>query len=87
MTTPKILSIDAWRDPDGWTWNNWFHIGEYSHPIDTSTRTILKTLREEGYLSEYSKGRVTIEDDQYNLVVIDKNTREPLIAIEYGPLF
>jgi hypothetical protein len=25
-----------------------------------------------------------IEDDQYNLVVVDKVTREPLFAVEYG---
>jgi len=84
----KILSIDAWKTEGGWTWNNW-----YAHGVITkadfekldSNRKVLSWLREEGYLSEYSKGRVAIEDDQYNLVIVDKNTKEPLYAIEYGP--
>ena len=80
----KILSIDAWRNDEGWTWNNWFHVGDYHYSLDTGNRQILKMLRYDGYLSDYSKGRVSIEDDQYNIVIMDKNTRKPLFAIEYG---
>ena len=31
-----------------------------------------------------SKGRVALEDDGYNVVIVNKSTREPLFAIEYG---
>lgn len=83
----RILSIEAWRNPLGWDWNSWRRIGEIDRvTLDTLTtnRRVLRWMRDEGYLTHYSKGRVTVEDDQYNLVVLDKNTREPLFAIEYG---
>ena len=82
----RILSIDAWRDNDGWTWNNWFNVGTFEAPESTldSPRKLLAYMREAGYLSDASKGRVSIEDDQYNVVICDRNTSEPLFAIEYG---
>ena len=89
----NVLSIDAWRYDDGWTWNNWFKVGTVE-PKDfraltrsraKTNRRMIRFFREHGYLSEGSKGRVAIEDDGYNVVVIDKGTREPLFAIEYGP--
>jgi hypothetical protein len=83
----KILSIDAWRESDGgWTWNNLFNTGDKIALNDTrlTTRKLLKLLREIGALTSYSTGTVAIEDDGYNIVVVDKNTRQPLIAIEYG---
>lgn len=79
----KVLSIDAWRDGSSWFWNNWFHVE--SIPIkEYSTRQLLKLLREKGLLSESSKGKVSIEDDQYNFVIMAKGTRKPLFAVEYG---
>ena len=79
----KILSIDAWRYDGGWTWNNWFNVGSIEK-IPEGNRRILKMMRDKGYLSEGSKGRVTVDDDGYNVVILDKGTREPLFAIEYG---
>jgi hypothetical protein len=79
----RILSIDAWRDGSDWTWNNWFHVDDIDD-IPPTNRRILKLLREIGLLSEYSKGRVYIEDDQYNIVVRQKSNHMPLYAIEYG---
>jgi len=85
----KILSIDAWREPEGgWNWNQWYTVGN----IDKSdfenlktARATIKWFRESGFISDYSKGRVAIDDDGYNVVVCDKNTHEPVFAIEYGP--
>lgn len=79
----RILAIDAWRYDHGWTWNNWFHVGDVESLPDSS-RALLKLLREEGYLSNLSKGRVAIEDDGNNTVIVEKGTRRPLLAIEYG---
>ena len=83
MRSYKILSIDAWREGSSWTWNQWFTVGELQ-ALPDSNRALLKLLRDEGFLTEASKGRVAVEDDQYNLVVLDKGTREPLFAVEYG---
>ena len=86
MATINVLSIDAWRDGPGWTWNMWYKVGTTDlTTCDLPARKLLRWAREEGYLSEGSKGRVTTEDDGYNVVILDKNTREPLFALEYGP--
>lgn len=84
----KILSIDAWADGDGgWTWNNWFNVG--SIPVEAitknwTTRKIIKWFRDNGYLSDNSQGEIAIDDDQYNIVILERSNRRPLYAIEYG---
>ena len=94
--TMNVLSIDAWRERSGgWTWDHWHkrgtltvrEFGRLGCRTRQETRVTLTWLREQGYLSEDSKGAVTIEDDQYNLTVLDRKPRKPLIAIEYVPLF
>lgn len=82
----RILSIDAWRHDGSWSWNNWFqHYTEIEIPDDITNRQLLHMARDEwGILSDESKGRVTVEDDGYNLVILDRKTLEPLYAIEYG---
>ncbi len=87
VTEVSILSIDAWRNPDGWDWNMWHKVGK----IDLATLETLKTnrqilayMREHGYLSAGSAGKVAVEDDQYNVVVVDRVNRMPLFAIAYG---
>jgi hypothetical protein len=81
-----ILSIDAWRDDKGWQWNNWFKLDEevFIAKDSLTPRAIFKYLREIGYLSGYSKGRVELDDDGYNLVVCKKSNHEPVIALCYG---
>ena len=80
----KILSIDAQRDGSGWAWNQWYVIGDTTINIKSSNRKILKMMRDEGFLSENSKGKVGIEDDQYNIVITERSNGRPLYAIEYG---
>ena len=87
MKTISILSIDAWRDMGGWTWNNWFKTGTCDITVcDKTPRQLFRFLREEGYLSEGSKGKIALEDDQYNLVIVEKNTRKPIFALAYGEM-
>lgn len=93
MKTPilNILSIDAWRNCDGgWDWNQWYKVGVI--PLDEfeslkTPRSIIKYMRHEGYLSERSKGMIAVEDDQYNMTILQKSNRRPLFAIEYGPAY
>jgi hypothetical protein len=85
----RVLSIDGWRDGDGWQWNNWHSVGEFpntSADMLDKPRALLRWFREAGYLADSSRGRVAIEDDGYNVVILDKDTREPLYALEYGAL-
>lgn len=81
-----LLTIDAWNSPDGWTWNNWFPLEEgiFIDEKCLTPRRIIKRLRDWSYLSDYSKGRVYIEDDGYNLVVHLKSNHKPLLALCYG---
>jgi len=82
----SILSVDAWRNGPGWDWNNWHKVGtvRVSWLAGKKPRQILKYMRDEGYLAEKSKGKCGVDDDQYNIVICDKNTRQPLYAIAYG---
>jgi hypothetical protein len=84
--TVSILSIDAWRtDQSGWTWNEWRKVGSCDVSVcDLSPRKLLVFMRSEGYLSAESAGHCAIEDDQYNIVIVQRTTREPLFAIAYG---
>ena len=84
----KILSIDAWKEYNGWTWNNWFSVGSITKKDFESlknNRQILKYFRDEGYLNEGSQGLCGVYDDQYNIVITDRANNRPLFAIEYGP--
>ena len=83
----NVLSIDAWNDGDGcWTWNSWYKVG--SAPLEAmhwKPRRVLKYLREDlGLLPGASKGKLAVEDDQFNLVIVEKRSGRPLYAIEYG---
>lgn len=82
----RLLSVDAWREADRtWTWNSWLSRGFV--PLawcDLPRRALLAKLRERGDIPPASRFRVAVEDDGYNVVIVARGTREPLIAIEYG---
>lgn len=88
----KLLSIDAWRSPDGgWDWNNMHTLEEgimirQDSQVLSSPRSALAYMRGAGWLNEYSKGRVRVdmgEDlvDGVCLVVEARSTGEPLFAL------
>jgi hypothetical protein len=86
MKTFKILSIDAWgNEEDGYEWNNWHTVGELTEAQLNSS--LASALISKGLLSPASKGKVGVEDDGYNYVIVDRLTREPLFAIEYGDYY
>lgn len=82
----KLVSIRAWRDCDGgWQWNNWFTVEDGIYlGNDITARRLLKFMRQSGWLTNASKGRVRI--DWHNemcdpfIEILDKNTGEPLLA-------
>lgn len=83
MTIYSVLSIDAWADGgDGWTWNQWFNAGTIDVDLAADSAAILQAMADAGYIKNPQLG--DIEDDQYNLVIVNKETREPIFAIEYG---
>ena len=52
------------------------------YKVADNSRKLFRWFRDAGMLSDGSKGRVTCEDDGYNIVIVNKDTREPLFAIE-----
>jgi hypothetical protein len=81
--TYKVLSIEAWgNETDGYAWNQWFNVGTIALDINAHHAQILERMESEGFITNASLG--DIDDDQYNLVIVDKETREPIFAIEYG---
>ena len=80
----NLIGIDAWRDDCGWTWNNHFILEhDICFGINSLTpRKILAALRKWGYLSEYSKGKVRIDNSINECLVIEnRNTGEPVLAL------
>lgn len=80
----ELRGIDAWRDEDGgWTWNDSWVIedGIYILESELTPRKILRYLRQWGYLTESSKGRVQVVNDGDIIEILDKNTGEPLLAL------
>ena len=85
----KVLSIDAWAESEGgWNWNQWYHVGDISKEEFEALKTdkaIAVWFHENGYTATADMRRITIDDDQYNVVVCEKKGGMPLFAIEYGP--
>lgn len=86
-TLINVLSIDAWADgEDSWTWNNWHKVGTCPlSTCDLQPSEIVTFMITEGYLQPGAADLVEVDDVQYNMVIVNKETREPLFALEYGP--
>jgi hypothetical protein len=84
MKSYQVLSIDAWADvePCSWTWNQWFNAGKIELNIDAPATDILSAMCEAGFIRNPELGDV--EDDGHNVVIVDKETHEPIFAIVYG---
>ena len=86
VQTFPVLSIDAWGNlEDGYEWNQWFNVGTIDLDLDAEDRQIIQAMVNAGYLTQQGLDVCDIEDDNYNLVIVDRETREPVLAIEYGP--
>ena len=85
-TKYRLVYIDGWRDYDGgWTWNQWYTVEDGVYlGNDITARRLLKFMRQSGWLTEKSKGRVSIDwhNEMFEpfIEILDKNTGEPLFA-------
>jgi hypothetical protein len=84
--TFPVIEIDAWAgDEEGlWDWNSWAYVGYLELNLDSPHQEIINLFITRGLLRHDCADQVEVEDDQFNLVIVDKETREPLFAIEYG---
>ena len=86
IKTFPVLSIDAWGNlEDGYEWNQWFNVGSIDLDLDAEDRQIIQAMVNAGYLTALALESAEVEDDGFNIVILDKETREPVFAIEYGP--
>lgn len=87
VTKYRLVSIDAWRNEcGGWDWNNSYKIEDgIMLPDDITARKLLRFMRDSGWLTESSKGRVSIDwhNEMFEpfIEILDKNTGEPLLAL------
>jgi hypothetical protein len=80
----ELRSIDAWRDRDGWWWNNSFRLAEEDIMFAESaltSRQILAYLRKIDILSDHSKGKLYIENDGYCISINRRSNHEPILAL------
>jgi ketosteroid isomerase-like protein len=86
IKTFPVLSIDAWgNETDGYEWNQWFNVGSIDLDLDAEDRQIIQAMVNAGYLTALALESAEVEDDGFNIVILDMETREPVFAIEYGP--
>ena len=80
----ELRGIDALRSLDGiWTWNSSYVLADdivFCESALTS-RTILRKLRDWGYLSPASKGRVKVVDEGDCIEIQEKGTEKPILAL------
>lgn len=94
MNKLNLLSIDAWADccgcdceenaPQCWTWNSWHCIAKIDFK---SEKELIPYLIAECFLKPAALTECEVENDQYNLIVVQKSNREPIFALEYGSKF
>lgn len=82
----NLVSIDAWREEGGWTWNASYMLERdivFGEDAITSRR-VLSLLRKMGQLSEWSKGRVKVADEWPIIEVQIKSTGQPIVAFLFN---
>jgi hypothetical protein len=85
IQTFPVLSIDAWgNQDDGYDWNNWYKVGTIDLDLDWCEPELIDAMVDAGYLTPDSVDLAYTDDDGFNIVFCDKETREPVFAIEYG---
>ena len=87
VQTFPVLSIDAWGNKtDGYEWNQWFNVGSIDLDLDAANHDIIRAMVNAGYLTALALESAAVEDDGFNIVILDKETRDPVFAIEYRPV-
>ena len=84
----KVLSIDAWSgsEENSWEWNNWFTLTETYNEKEygpLTEKSAMEFFKNE-FITKGHEDEFEAEDDQYNLLLVKKGNRKPILAIEYG---
>ena len=82
----EVKQIDAWRDPDGWYWNDVYHLGILNTAAGTKQglkKALIMFLNNAGILLNSRK--ISFYYDGDVLEIHERFTGEPLFAMI--PLF
>lgn len=74
----EIRQIDAWNSEEGWTWNESYHLGDFTTAAADHKKAFLNALKRLGIVSKRGKTKVVFDGDIYELQ--DRKTDEPLFA-------
>lgn len=74
----EIRQIDAWFDGEAWTYNESFHIGEFSTKAENVKRAFCNALHNLGIV--FNRGRVVIIYDGDTLEAQNRKDGEPLFV-------
>ena len=79
----NLVSIDSWRDDGAWYWNDTTRIEDdiIIHDDSTTPRKLFRFMRRNGWLTEYSKGRIRLDDAWPYLTIEDRGTGEQLLCL------
>ena len=81
-----LVSIDAWKEDGGWTWNASYTVERDIVMADSAitARKVTKMLRKMGFLIQASKGNVRVEMGLWPLVEVQlKSNGRPLFALMF----
>lgn len=83
--TYQVLSIEAMAafEPGEWEWNNWFHAGTIEL-TDSELDNPIESMIQAGFLKDAARELGAVDDDGHNVVILNKETREPIFAVVYG---
>ena len=81
-----LVSIDAWKEDGGWTWNASYYVERDIVMADSAitARRVTKMLRKMEQLSQWSKGRVKVSDEWPIIEVQLKSNGRPLFALIFN---
>lgn len=74
----EIRQIDAWFDGETWTYNESFHIGEFSTKAGNVKKAFCHALHGLGVV--FNRGRVVIVDDGDTLEAQNRKDSKPLFV-------
>lgn len=75
----EIRQVDAWRDVEGWTYNETWHLCDVKSGANDEKRLFLRSLHRRGITLK--KGRTKVSYDGSIWEVIDRKTLEPLFCM------
>lgn len=74
----ELRQVEAWRDMEGWYYNNTFRITDYAVSVNANhKRAFLRAMNKSGFVCKRGSCRVEYDGTVFELV--NRKTGEPLM--------